>query len=107
MHMSVRAAMENHAGAAQDSMMKEVINICSKVVFESVQVRALAKVQRRSIIRSSMFMKDKYLSTGEFQKLKSRFVAVENMQDRSIYDEGVMTSVRADGRGRWTSVEPI
>ena len=32
-------------------------------------------------------MKEKYLSTGEFDKLKARLVAGGHMQDRSVYTQ--------------------
>jgi len=34
-----------------------------------------------------MFFKEKYLSTGEFEKLKARLVAGGHMQDRSLYED--------------------
>lgn len=34
-----------------------------------------------------MFLKDKYLSHGEFEKFKARLVAGGHMQDRSLYDD--------------------
>jgi hypothetical protein len=33
------------------------------------------------------FIKEKFLSTGEFEQLKARLVAGGNTQDRSTYDE--------------------
>ena len=41
--------------------------------------------QMRKVTRSSMFLKEKFLSTGYYDKLKSRFVAGGNTQDRSLY----------------------
>jgi hypothetical protein len=92
LHLSVRAALEKHREAAEESMLKEVQNIHGKGVFEPVGVRQLGLQERRKIIRSSMFLKEKYLSTGAFEKLKSRFVAGGNMQDRGLYDEGEISS---------------
>jgi hypothetical protein len=39
-----------------------------------------------------MFLKEKYLSTGEFDVLKARFVAGGNLQDRSMYSESETSS---------------
>jgi len=50
-------------------------------------LQGLSMQKRKKIIRSSMFLKEKFLSTGEFQKLKARLVAGGHMQDRSVYTE--------------------
>jgi Reverse transcriptase (RNA-dependent DNA polymerase) len=34
-----------------------------------------------------MFLKEKYLATGEFEKLKARLVAGGNQQDKDLYDD--------------------
>ena len=41
--------------------------------------------ERKSIIRSKTFMKEKTLADGSFDKLKARLVAGGHQQDRSIY----------------------
>ena len=58
-----------------------------KRVFHPVNVRQLTNKQLRSIIRSSIFLKEKYLPNGNFDKLKARLVAGGHMQDRSLYDD--------------------
>jgi hypothetical protein len=49
-------------------------------------------VQRRRIIRSHTFFKEKYLPTGVFEKLKARFMAGGDGQDRSLYSESQLSS---------------
>jgi hypothetical protein len=49
-------------------------------------MRNLTKAQKRSIIRSSMFLKDKYFASGAFEKFKARLVAGGDQQDRTIYE---------------------
>jgi hypothetical protein len=46
-----------------------------------------------------MFIKEKFPSTGEFEKLKARLVAGGNTQDRSTYDEGDFTAPTVSLRG--------
>ena len=43
--------------------------------------------QLKKIIRSSIFSKEKFLSDGTFEKLKSRLVAGGNMQDKALYED--------------------
>jgi hypothetical protein len=48
--------------------------------------------QKMRLIRCHMFLKEKYLSTGVFDKLKARLVAGGNMQDRSNYGKSDFTA---------------
>jgi Reverse transcriptase (RNA-dependent DNA polymerase) len=52
-----------------------------------MDVRTLTAEQRSSIIRSSMFLKEKFLATGEFEKLKARLVAGGDQQNKNLYDD--------------------
>ena len=57
-----------------------------------IDPRSLTREQRRKVITSKMFLKEKFLSTGEFDKLKSRLVAGGHRQDRRQYEEWEITS---------------
>ena len=46
-----------------------------KSVFHGVHVKELSQQQKSAITRSSVFLKEKYLSNGQFDKLKGRLVA--------------------------------
>jgi hypothetical protein len=50
-------------------------------------MRDLTKQQRKAIIRSSMFLKDKYFASGAFEKFKARLVAGGDQQDRTMYED--------------------
>lgn len=43
--------------------------------------------KKNSIIRLQMFLKEKNLPTGVFEKLKARSVAGGNQQDKDLYEE--------------------
>ena len=73
-------------------MVKEIWNVLNYKAFHPVKVSSLTSKQLKSIIRSSMFLKEKYLPSGEFDKLKARFVAGGNLQDRSLYEKEDITS---------------
>ena len=75
---------------AEDAIKAEIVNMLKKQVFEPVRVSDLSRQERKSIIRSSIFLKEKFKPNGAFDKLKARLVADGSMQDRNIYES--MTS---------------
>jgi hypothetical protein len=51
-------------------------------------VEACARaLDRGRIIRSRMFLKEKYLPTGQLEKLKARLVPGGNQQDKDLYED--------------------
>jgi hypothetical protein len=56
-------------------------------VFTPQDPKALPKAQLRKAIMSSMFLKAKFISTGEFDKLKARLVGGGHQQDKSEYGD--------------------
>jgi hypothetical protein len=67
--------------------MKELEQMLDKKVWTPVDVRTLTAAQRCDVIRSSMFMKEKFLATGEFEKVKARLVAGGDRQNKNLYDD--------------------
>ena len=65
----------------------ELPQMHDKTVWHGVHLRNLTKAQKRAIIRSSMFLKDKYLASGAFEKFKARLVAGGDQQDRTMYED--------------------
>jgi hypothetical protein len=66
--MSVENAIKTLGEKAITSMTKELWTLHEKGVFKAVDPCSLSDLQRRSIIRSSMFLKEKFLSTAELTK---------------------------------------
>ena len=58
-----------------------------KKVWTPVHLSVLTNTEKHGIIRSQMFLKEKYLPTGAFEKLKARLVAGGNQQDKELYDD--------------------
>jgi hypothetical protein len=56
-------------------------------VWTPIDARKLTALQRSRVIRSSMFLKEKFFATGEFEKLKARLVAGGDQQDKNLYDD--------------------
>jgi hypothetical protein len=83
--MSVKAAMRDRGPEAEAVILAELQQMVDKNVWHPVDTRGLSSKQRRAIIRSSMFLKDKYLASGVFEKFKARLVAGGDMQDKGLY----------------------
>jgi len=87
-HISVRKALTAWKGKATDAMTKELYQLAIvKKAFHPILIKDLSTEQKKKIIRSSMFLKEKFLPDGTFEKLKARLVAGGDMQDRSIYGD--------------------
>ena len=66
---------------------KELRQMIDKKVWEPVDMKRLPWEEKQRIVRSSMFLKEKFLASGEFEKLKARLVAEGDQQDRELYDD--------------------
>jgi Reverse transcriptase (RNA-dependent DNA polymerase) len=58
-----------------------------KNVWTPVDWRTLTPQQRGAVIRSSMFLKEKFLATREFEELKARHVAKGDQQNKNLYND--------------------
>jgi hypothetical protein len=65
-------------------MVNELKQLVDKDVFEVVRASRLSPQERKAVLRSFMFFKEKYFPDGSFDKLKARFVAGGHMQDREL-----------------------
>ena len=83
--ISVTAALGDRRDEATPVIMAELKQMLDKHVFHGVHPRELTKTQQSAIIRSSMFLKDKYLSSCAFENFKARLVAGGNQQDKGLY----------------------
>jgi hypothetical protein len=66
--------------------MADLKQMVDKGVWHGIKVSGLSIAQRRAIIRSSMFLKDKYSASGVFDKFKARLVAGGDQQDKGLYE---------------------
>jgi acyl-CoA synthetase (AMP-forming)/AMP-acid ligase II len=85
LHISVKAALREYPVPAMHAITSELKQMLSKKVWTPVDSRKLTVDQRRSIIRSSMFIKEKFDANGVFEKLKARLVAGGDQQEKSLY----------------------
>jgi hypothetical protein len=92
MRISVTKALKSIGKAAVKSIVKELVGIHNEGGWKPIRASTLTSKQRSRMVRSFLFLKEKYTSTGEFEKLKARLVAGGHMQVRSEYTEAETSS---------------
>jgi len=87
MNLSLGAAIRNFGDAARDACKAELQQLFEeKKALRPVRWCDLTAEQKASVIRSHMFLKEKY-EDGKFVKMKGRVVADGRMQDRTVYSD--------------------
>jgi hypothetical protein len=66
-----------------------------KHVWHGVVVSDLTRDERDNVIRCSMFLKEKFTASGEYDKLKARLVGGEDQQDKELYEDLCLSSLTA------------
>jgi hypothetical protein len=80
---------EEKANSAALSEIKQLVDF---KVFEPVYFNSLTLEEKKSVIYSSLFLKEKFDAAGVFEKLKGRIVGGGNDQDKSIYSDSEISS---------------
>ena len=87
-HISVKKGIKKHGSDAVDAIRKELLQLLrQKQVLRPVMYQSLSRKQIKGILRSSMFLKEKFDAKGWFEKLKARLVANGAQQDRRLFDD--------------------
>jgi hypothetical protein len=81
--------MKKNDKASKAAITAELQQLLDNDVWEVVDKAKLSRKQLRDVIRSSLFLKEKFAADGEFLKLKARLVAGGDGQDKSVYDEAI------------------
>ena len=95
LHVSLKKARKIYNRRADEAAIKELSQLHRKKVWEIITSLPLSRSARRKIIRSSIFLKEKFTASGAFDKLKARLVAGGHQQDRSVYTAEETTSPTA------------
>ena len=96
-HTSLKRGMREHGQHATDAIIAEMKQLFKdKKALRPVQRSDLSKTQIKKIIRSSMFLKEKFDARGKFEKLKARLVADGRQQDRSLYPNNASPTVAVE-----------
>lgn len=86
-HITMKKATDMYGQLAQDTLDDEVRNLESYNAFQPVHYDSLSPSQKANILPSMSFVKEKFLSTGEFDKIRARLVIGGDKQDRSLYPD--------------------
>ena len=84
--ISVRAALRDRGDEAKAAIFDELQNIVDKGVLHGVHMRDLTSTQRKSILRTVTFLKDKYSAQAVFEKYKARMCVDGSKQDHTLYE---------------------
>ena len=86
LQIGLKKALKSMPRATIRATALELLQADDKGTMRAVLKKNLTLKQLKKVIRSSLFLKMKYDSSGKFDKLKARLVAGGHMQDRSLYD---------------------
>ena len=91
--ISVKQALKQYGRKGLVSMVKEIRNVAiDKAAIIPVNPNKLSKGELKSVISSSLFLKEKFKPDGMFEKLKARLVAGGHMQDKELYEKDDISS---------------
>ena len=83
--ISLLKSLKQYPVPTEEALRNEVVGLLDRKVWTGVLRNSLNKDQKRKIIRSSCFIKQKFDSMGRFLKWKARIVSDGSMQDRTLY----------------------
>jgi hypothetical protein len=83
--VSLELGKERYGAEATRAATAEVTGFHDRRAFKPRYWHSLTAEEKKGMIISSFFFKEKYMSTGDFEKLKGRLVAGGHMQDREAY----------------------
>ena len=86
-HVSFNRAVDQYGGLGFETALKEAQQLHNFRSMKPIKIMSLTKTERRRIIRSHMFFKEKYFADGTFDKLKARLVAGGDQQDKNLFDD--------------------
>lgn len=86
LNVSVKKALRTHGNVAKLTIQSELRQLfVRKTVIPLMDPKDGVKSKHTRIIPSSMFLKEKYLADGTFEKLKARLVAGGHRVDQTLY----------------------
>jgi hypothetical protein len=81
-HISPKKGYAKYGKESFRAQMKELKTLHENGTFEGILPDKLSNTQRKKIIRSIMFLKEKFTAEGVFEKIRARLVANGSQMDR-------------------------
>ena len=97
MNLTVKQAVKRHGKHAHKAIKEELSQIILRGTIVPIKhVRQALKSKHKKIIPSSMFLKEKYMADGTFEKLKARLVAGGHLVNHALYgrDETAAATIK-------------
>ena len=85
--ISLNVALRDRGDAARTVILAELKQMMDTQVWHGVLVSCLSMEERDKIIRCSVFHKDKFNVSDEYDKLNARIVADGEQQDKKLYED--------------------
>ena len=85
--LSFLKGIKKYGRKAIEAAFKELQQMLDQKVWTPVNYSSLSSTQRKKLIRSFMFLKEKFKPDGTFDKLKMRLVAGGHLQNKLDYDD--------------------
>jgi hypothetical protein len=95
LRISMKEASKRYPEASDAAVRKELQQLYDLKTFSPVDPRSLTREEMRGAIRSFLFLKEKFLADGAFEKLKARMVGGGDRQDRNLYPADEISSPTA------------
>ena len=86
LNMTIREGIKRKGEDAVRSVAEEMIKLHDRDTFEGVHISDLTLEQIKGILPSKTFLKEKYLSSGEYERTRGRLVGGGHRQDKEIYE---------------------
>jgi hypothetical protein len=80
----VQAALKKCSKSTLNAVAKEIYQLLTMDVFRPVHFKKISFKRKKKLVRSFMFMKEKYFPDGTFDKMKTRLVAGGNDQEKEL-----------------------
>ena len=94
--MTVRESVAKYGQAADDALTKEFKQMVDMKVFTMLRAEDLTADERKRIIHSSAFLKEKLDDNGNFASIKARWVGSGNEMDKDLYESGSSPTVATE-----------
>jgi len=85
-NITPKKAIKLFGKEAIKAILLELQQMIDKSVWMPIEPQVLSNSKTKKIIRSFMFLKEKFFADGSFEKLKARLVAGGHEQDRFTYE---------------------